>query len=94
MLLNFPISTLGWTDTLYDAIGFKVGKVLFNSFSGNPIFLARATALNSPFSESKAMILSLLFVGFSPPFAIFSLLISFFHTLAYVIMLLFVNWGY
>lgn len=35
LLLNFPISTLGWTDTLNDAIGFKVGKVLFNSFSGN-----------------------------------------------------------
>ena len=36
-----------------------------------PIFSARATALNLPSSESKAMTLSLLFVGFSLPYRYF-----------------------
>ena len=77
-LFYFPISTLGRADTFYDALGFKVGKCFSMALAEMPIFSARATALNLPSSESKAMTLSLLFVGFSPPFEVFSLLYRYF----------------
>ena len=38
-----PISTFCWADTLYDAIGFEVGKVFFNCFRCNANLLGKCS---------------------------------------------------
>lgn len=57
----------------------RLARCFSTALAEMPILSASAAALNLPFAASNTTIFPLLFIGFSPPFWVFSLLFLSFH---------------
>ena len=47
MMVYFPISSFGWTDSFDGAVGFEIGEMFFYSLGGDAYFLSESHGTQS-----------------------------------------------